>query len=104
MLRERTWAFERQRAVFLNDGFGAPHILLPVIEGAAQAFFTNSDDQILQRQWAREQGMPDAASLESILLAQLEQHRTEVFYNLDPMRYQSEFIRRLPACVRKSVA
>jgi hypothetical protein len=59
---------------------------------------------VLQRQWASEQGMPGSASLEEILLAQLEHHRTEIFYNLDPMRYQSAFIRRLPACVRTSVA
>src|SRR6202162_3334908 len=27
-----------------------------------------------------------------------------VFYNLDPMRYQSDFVRRLPSAVRWSVA
>lgn len=103
-LRERSWTFEKQRAAFLDDGYAAPHILLPVLAADETTFFTNSDDLVLQRQWAREQGMPAGASLENILLSQLEQHRTEIFYNLDPMRYQSEFIRRLPGCVRKSVA
>ena len=41
----------------------------------------------LQRHWAREHGMPGKPSLEAILLAQIEHHRTEVFYNLDPVRY-----------------
>jgi hypothetical protein len=103
-LRQRGWTFERQRAAFLDDGYAAPHILLPVLSADESVFFTNSDDLVLQRQWAREQGMPAGASLENILLAQLEQHRTEIFYNLDPMRYQSDFIRRLPGCVRRSVA
>jgi hypothetical protein len=103
-LRDRSWTFDRQLAAFLRDGFGAPHILLPVIEGHADAFFTNADDQTLQRQWAREHGMPANTAMRDILLAQVEEHRTEVFYNLDPMRFQSDFIRRLPACVRKSLA
>jgi Glycosyl transferases group 1 len=88
----------------MEDGFCAPHILLPVMLGDAAAFFTNADDLVLQRQWAREHGMPRSTSPASILLAQLEHHRAEIFYNLDPMRYQSDFVRRLPGCVRKSVA
>jgi hypothetical protein len=103
-LREPHWSFERQLAAFMEDGFCAAHILLPAMLGDAAAFFTNSDDPVLQRQWAREHGMPRSASPTSILLAQLEHHRTEIFYNLDPMRYQSDFVRRLPGCVRKSVA
>jgi hypothetical protein len=34
----------------------------------------------------------------------MEFHRAEVFYNLDPIRYDSEFARKLPGCVRKTVA
>jgi hypothetical protein len=103
-LRERSWTFERQRTVVLEDGFGAPHVLLPVLLGDANAFYTNSDDPVMQRQWAREHGMASNAPLTEILLAQLEEHRTELFYNMDPMRYQADFIRRLPGCVRSSVA
>ncbi len=44
--------------------------------------------------------MSTRASLGEILLAQVESHRTEVFYNLDPMRYGSNFIHNLPGCVR----
>jgi hypothetical protein len=47
--------------------------------------------------------MPGKPTLEAILLAQIEQHRTEVFYNLDPVRYPSSFVRRLPGCVRKTL-
>jgi len=79
-------------------------LLKPVLDGEEVAFFTNGDDEIMQRAWAREAGLPPSVSLEEILLAQIEAHRTEVFYNLDPMRYGSDFIRRLPGCVKKSIA
>ena len=96
-------SFARQSAAFLNDRFGAPHILEPVLRGDPEAFFTNGDDRALQGAWAREKGLPTSVSLEEIMLAQIEEHRAEVFYNLDPIRYPSSFIRRLPSCVRFSV-
>ena len=87
-------------AQFLDDRFGALHFLKPVLDGAPEAFFTNGDDESLQRHWAREQGMGGKPTLETILLAQIEHHRTEVFYNLDPVRYPSAFVGKLPGCVR----
>jgi hypothetical protein len=95
--------FDERRWIFLADRFGALHFLKPVLEGDDDAFFTNGDDEILQRHWARENGIPARSSLEGILLAQIEHHRTEVFYNLDPMRYPSAFVRKLPGCVRKTL-
>jgi hypothetical protein len=95
--------FEGRRRAFLDDRFGALHFLKPVLDDDADAFFTNGDDEILQRQWAQENGLSSQTSLEDILLAQIEHHRTEVFYNLDPMRYASAFVRRLPGCVRRSI-
>lgn len=94
---------ERKRA-FLEDRFGALHFLAPVLNYDPVAFFTNGDDEILQRSWARENGLPRSASLREILLSQIEAHRTEVFYNIDPMRYGSDFVRRLPGCVRRTLA
>ena len=89
---------------FLNDRFGACHFLRPVLEGDPDAFFTNGDDVKLQQMWAKEQGLPSKASLREILYAQIENHRSEVFYNLDPMRYQSDFVRGLPGCVKRAIA
>jgi hypothetical protein len=89
---------------FLTDRFGACHFLKPVIDRDASAFFTNGDDEQLQRQWAREHGIRSGAALADILRAQIEDHKTEVFYNLDPMRYQSDFLRKLPGCVKKTLA
>ncbi|WP_295640763.1 glycosyltransferase [uncultured Methylibium sp.] len=97
-------SFADQRRVFLSDRFGAAHFLQPVLAEESSAFFTNADDDVLQQTWAREHGLPADTSTEDILLAQIEHHRTEVFYNLDPMRFGSSFVRRLPASVRCAIA
>ena len=102
-LAPETLGFEARRRIFLDDRFGALHFLKPVLDGDPEAFFTNGDDAILQRHWAHENGIPGNPPLEDILLAQIEHHRTEVFYNMDPVRYPSAFVRRLPGCVRKTL-
>lgn len=103
-LDARCATFVDARRVCLNDRFGACHILQPILEESATAFFTNGHDLRLQNMWAKENGLPEKASLREILYAQIEEHRTEVFYNLDPMRYQSDFVRGLPGCVKRSIA
>jgi hypothetical protein len=94
--------FAAGRARFLDTRFTASHILLPVFSGSPAVFYTNGDDERLQSLWANEQGLK-TADPEQILLAQIEHHRSEVFYNLDPMRYGSPFVRRLPGCVKKTI-
>lgn len=92
------------RRAFLHDRFGACHILQPVLQEDPSAFFTNGDDGKLQSIWASEHGLPDKTPPRAILYAQIEEHRTEIFYNLDPMRYQSDFVRGLPGCVKRAIA
>ena len=96
-------SFDARRRIFLDDRFGALHFLKPVLDGDPEAFFTNGDDEILQRHWAREQGLPGKPTLEAILLAQIEHHQAEVFYNMDPVRYPSAFVRKLPGTVRQTL-
>jgi Glycosyl transferases group 1 len=96
-------SFEERRRIFLEDRYGALHILKPVLEGDPEAFYTNGDDEVLQRLWAREQGIPENSTPETILLAQIEHHRTEILYNTDPVRFPSAFVRKLPGSVRKTV-
>lgn len=96
--------FRERLDAFLHDRFGASHFLEPVLNRDESAFFTNGDDTVLQNMWATENGLPAGSSAESILLAQIEHHRADVFYNLDPMRFQSAFVRRLPGCVKRSIA
>ncbi|MDA9404095.1 glycosyltransferase family protein [Bradyrhizobium sp. CCBAU 45389] len=102
-LAANTRSFAERRDVFLHDRFGASHFLQPVLDGSPEAFFTNGDDEVLQRRWAREQGMPGEPALEAILLAQIEHHAAEVFYNLDPVRYPSAFVAKLPGCVKTTL-
>ncbi|MCK1313370.1 glycosyltransferase [Bradyrhizobium sp. 23] len=94
--------FAAGRAQFLDTRFTASHILLPILSDSPEAFYTNGDDEQLQMLWARENGLR-TDSLEQILLAQIEHHRTEVFYNLDPMRFDSGFVAKLPGCVKKTI-
>ena len=96
--------FTHRKQAYLADRFGAPHFLDPILKGDDTAFFTNGDDPILQSMWARENGLNPDLPLDQILMAQIEAHRTEVFYNLDPLRYGSDFVRKLPGCVRYSLA
>ena len=53
-LASRAHSFDERRQIFLTDRFGALHFLKPVLEGNSDAFFTNGDDETLQRHWARE--------------------------------------------------
>jgi hypothetical protein len=96
-------AFDERRRVFLDDRFGALHLLKPILDRAPDSFLTCGNDEKMQRQWARENGVGGRPPLEDILLAQIEHHRTEIFYNLDPVRYPSSFVRKLPGSVRKTL-
>lgn len=96
--------FAGKISAFLNFRESAAHILLPVDQRADWAFFANGDDADVQRVWAREHGLKSSASLDEILRAQIEEHRTDVFYNLDATGWAGDFMRRLPGCVKKAIA
>jgi Glycosyl transferases group 1 len=110
-LRPRIRALTRDRETFagkmdafLNFREGGAHILLPVDQRAEWAFFTNGDDVDVQRVWAREHGLKPRASASEILRAQIEEHRADVFYNLDATGWDGDFTRGLPGCVKKTIA
>ena len=96
--------FKQKIDVFLQDRFGATHILQPVLEQSEDAFFALGDTVSMQKAWAEEQGMPANADLQSILLSQIEHHRTEVFYSMDPVRFGKQLLDRMPGCVKYSIA
>ena len=95
--------FAGKMDAFLKFRESAVHVLLPVEQRAEWAFFANGDDLEMQRVWAREHGMNAGGSAEEILKAQIEHHRTDVFYNLDVSGWSSEFIRTLPGCVKRVI-
>jgi hypothetical protein len=73
----RYQSFAAGRAKFLETRFTASHILLTILSDSP-----DGDDESLQMLWAKENGL-QAGSLDHILMAQIEHHRTEVFYILD---------------------
>lgn len=96
-----TWS--QQLSTFFADHYSASHILKPVLDGDPDAFFANANDASQQAAWARENGLAATASPEEILSAQIEHHRAEVFYNLDPVGFGSDFVRRLPSSVKAAI-
>lgn len=87
----------------VHDRFIVLHMLQPVLDGKGGSFAVGSDEPS-QRSWAIERGLGRDASLDAILLAQIEESEAEVFYNLDPLRFGSDFVRKLPGNVKASVA
>jgi hypothetical protein len=96
-------SFDERKHALLQDRYGATHILKPVYDRDLNCFFTVCDDPILQMLWARENGLGDSNPTD-ILLAQIEAFQPDVLYQLDPIRFPSSFVRRLPGCVNKAVA
>jgi glycosyltransferase involved in cell wall biosynthesis len=96
--------FSGKIRAFLDFREAAAHTLLPVEQSADWAFFTNGDDIELQRVWAKEHGLNPRASAADILKAQIEEHRADVFYNVDATGWDRDFIKGLPGCVKKVIA
>lgn len=96
--------FDGKRDAFLDDRYGASHILLPVLCSDESAFLTVGNDEAFLQSWAIQEGMRANSDVEDVLLAQIEHHRAEVFYTTDPIRFGNAFLRRLPGCVRRTIA
>lgn len=103
-LTAQATSFAEYATILLDDRWGASHLLLPVLEKQEESFLAHGNDELGQRMWARENGLPGDATLEDILLTQIEHHRTDVFYNLDPVRFGPAFLRRLPQSVKRKIA
>jgi hypothetical protein len=94
-------SFQVWRDALVGDRYCAVHYLEPEING--NVFLTCNTSEAMQRAWAREHGLSKSVHLNDIVLAQIEQHGSEVFYTQDPGHYGPEFLRRLPGCVRQRV-
>jgi len=97
-------SFDERKNLLLQDRYDATHILKPIYENDINFFFTVCDDSTLQMLWARENGLGSGTNLEDVLLAQIESFKPDVLYQLDPIRFPSSFVRRLPGCVKKVLA
>lgn len=93
-------SFEARRATLIAEGINGVHLLEPVVDGSPDAFLTCFSDEKLQRAWAAERGMPASASGDDILVAQVEEAGSEVFYTMSPHLFGPDFLKRLPGSVR----
>lgn len=99
----RSCSFASRVNMLLRDRFMDLHILKPVLEGCHTAGFSVPNDPLLMRAWAKEHGLANRSLME-ILLAQIEESGSDVFYTLHPKVFNHDFIRRLPGCVKTKVA
>lgn len=96
--------FDALMETFRHDRFDGVHLLKPVIDRSDKAFLAVGNFEAGQQAWAVENGLKAKTRPADILLAQLEAHRAEVFYNLDPVRFDDQMLRRLPGCVKRTLA
>lgn len=95
-ISQQQYSFAQLQQLLLDEGFNAVHQLQPVLSPAAGAgFFTLWNYAPIQLQWAKEKGWAET-DLKKILFAQIEEFGGDVFYNLSPIQYEAEEIKRLP--------
>ena len=90
-------------AALIDDRYGNAHVLLPILAGDESARLVIADAKPLQDAWCAERGVPRGASTVEIVLAQIEEHRSDVLYNISPLIFDSQFLKKLPGCVKRTV-
>lgn len=92
--------FETVRRLLIEDGYASTYVLQPALEERhEEVFYTVWDYQRLQGLWAREHGLKTRDPVE-IKLAQIEEFRPDVFYNMSAV-YDQGFIGRLGKSARR---
>lgn len=56
------------------------------------------------RLWAQEKGLAEGITADDILLAQIEEHQSEVVYTINATAMTANVLARLPGCVRLKIA
>ena len=97
-----TLRYAERLKTLIDDRCAGLHTLEPILLSNPDTIIAYADDFVSQSRWALEHGIR-RTDLDDILLAQIEEHRAEVVYSLDPIRWNSSFVRRLPGCVKKTV-
>ena len=90
------------QAFLLEDRFDAPHIFEPVYNHDPDVRFVVFNDERCQRKWAVVNGLR-TVNLEDILVAQIEEHRSEVVYWLAPQLRSRNLNDFLKGRVKKNI-
>lgn len=84
-------------AALLRDAFGMGHMC--AAEMAAYGWEPETvicNDSVSQEAWCRENGTPSGLPMREIVSRQIATIRPDVLYSLDPITYDSSFLRALP--------
>jgi hypothetical protein len=87
-----------QQSALKTDGFGGLHLLAPHFASLNyEADFIIANGESIQRQWAIENGIPNAKDipLSRILEAQIERAKPDIIYCLNPLDFDSGFFQKL---------
>ncbi len=83
--------FETLQRLVIEDGYASTYILQPALQGRPdEVFYTIWNYERLQCRWAKEHGL-NTSNLDEIKLAQIEEYKPDVFYNLSAY-YDGGFI------------
>lgn len=86
--------FESLQRFLIEDGYASTYTLYPALQHKTnEVFFTIWDYERLQWKWAEEKGLK-THDLDKIKLAQIEEFKPDVFYNLSAF-YDKGFIHKL---------
>jgi len=95
-------SYEKRLEALLDDRFNATHILEPIQKNEPWARLIIGNDLTGQQLWAKSKNIP-FTTLHDVALAQIEEHQPDVVYTLNPKIFDSNFVRRLPGCVKKTI-
>lgn len=91
-----TLPYADQLDALLADGFSACHLFVRHLD--PQRFERRlivGNDEMTQRQWAKESGLPEDLPLHEIVRAQIEAWQPDILYLSDPVTYDSAFVNAL---------
>lgn len=76
--------FDEMLNDILSDGFYQHYILTPNVGSNDEVFFTLWDYRRLQKLWAKENGLPEEATLNDIRIAQIRKFQADVVFDFSP--------------------
>lgn len=92
---------ESNRAILADIALA--QILLPAMSSdhAGRICFPQYETGL--RNWAKKKGMTKSTKIEEIILAQIEDHKAEVFYSVNATRHAEFLLRNMPGCVKLKI-
>jgi hypothetical protein len=87
---------------FIDDKYGINHMLGPVIKQSDEIFYTNLNCKLLQHKWSKNKDSY-LLNLKKIAYHQMEEHKSEIFYDLNPFIDSKNFLKKMPGSVKYKI-